>query len=365
MKIHLLFVGNKFIFNTSLRDYVQRKVLKSFDYIDSITFYKESDNTLFLELDTLLGKDSKIVIVTSKQNFSTVGKVICTITEDNQVLKDNMLIPSESYLYKEASYLLEYKNSTINVMHVDEMQQFPMILLNSDNSKEVLNVFSEDEDSVKAILSPMAETYDLYLDIFTIIDGWVQVNINSKKFGETSKFISSASRLLPSKIIKTDDMATYIIEKLTQHGKKITFAESCTGGLLSYYFTSCNGASNILDGSLVTYSNEIKASWLAVDDSTLNEFGAVSESVVNEMSDGALNVSEADYALAISGIAGDTGGSIEKPIGTVYVGIKTKDGYSEVQHLLLNGDRNYVQKQSVFHAVKILILSQKNIFFEI
>ncbi len=365
MKIHLLFVGNKFIYNSSLKEYVQRKVMKSFEYVDNITFYKESDNSLFLELDELLHKESKVIIVTSKQNFPTIGKVICTITEDNQVLKEGMLIPSESYLFKEASYLLEYKKSIINVMHIDEMQNMPMLLLESEASKTVLNVFSEDEESIKTVLSPMAETYDLQLDIFTIIDGWVQVNVNSKKFGEVSKFVSSAHKLLDNKIIQTDDMATHIIEKLTQHNKYITFAESCTGGLLAYYFTSKNGASNILGGSLVTYSNEIKENWLAVEEETLKEYGAVSKGVVEEMCEGALNVSEADFAISISGIAGDTGGTDEKPVGTVYVGIKSSDGYMEVSHLLLNGDRNYVQKQSVLHAVKMLLLSNKDIFFKI
>lgn len=364
MKLHLLFVGNKFIYNDSLKEFAQRSVLKKFDFIDSITFFKESDNTLFLHLDSLLATESKVIIITSKQNFSTIGKVLCTITQDNQVLKDNMLIPSESYTYQEASYLLEHKECTINVIHLDEMQKFPKILLEAQSSTEVLNVFEEDEESVKAILNPMAKTYDIRLDVFTIIDGWIQVNVISNKYGDTSKFIESAKQLLPLKMIKTRDMSTYIIGKLTQYGKKVTFAESCTGGLLSYYFTSRNGASNILDGSLVTYSNEIKASWLAVDESTLEEYGAVSEGVVSEMAEGAVNVSEADYALSVSGIAGDTGGTVEKPVGTVFVGIKTQNISSQI-HLQLNGDRNYVQYQSVLHAVKLLLLSDKDIFFEI
>jgi len=364
MKLHLLFVGNKFIYNNSLKEYAQRTILKNFDFIDSITFFKESDNTLFLHLDALLHTEVKVIIVTSKQNFSTIGKVICTITEDNQVLKDNMLIPSESFVYKEASYLLEYKECAINVMHLDEMQKFPSILLESDKSKEVLNVFGEEEESLKAMLNPMAQTYDVRLDIFSVVEDWVQVNVSSKRYGEISNFISSAKQLLPAKIIQAEDMATYIIEKLTHYDKKITFAESCTGGLLAYYFTSRNGASNILDGSLVTYSNEIKENWLAVEETTLEEFGAVSEGVVMEMCEGAINVSEADYALSISGIAGDTGGTIEKPVGTVFVGIKTQKLSSQIQ-LALEGDRNYVQKQSVLYAVKLLLMSDKDIFFEI
>ena len=133
MKVHLLFVGNKFIYNNSLKEYVQRSISKSFDFIDNITFFKESDNTLFLHLDALLNSEVKLIIVTSKQNFSTVGKVICTITEDNQVLKDNMLIPSDAHLFLEASYLVEYKECSINVMHVDEMQKFPKLLIESED----------------------------------------------------------------------------------------------------------------------------------------------------------------------------------------------------------------------------------------
>jgi nicotinamide-nucleotide amidase len=249
-------------------------------------------------------------------------------------------------------------------MHVDEMQKFPKLLIESEDSKEVLHVFDEEEESLRAILSPMAQTYDLHLDTFTLVDGWIQINVSSKKYGEISKFVASASRLLPSKIIQSDDMATYIIQKLSKQNKKVTFAESCTGGLLSYFFTSRNGASDILDGSLVTYSNEIKASWLAVDEETLEKFGAVSAEVVTEMAEGATTVSEADFAISISGIAGDTGGTDEKPVGTVYIGVKT--AHLELQeHLKLNGDRNYVQYQSVLHAVKMLLLSDKDIFFEI
>jgi len=364
MKVHLLFVGNKFIFNTSLREYVQRNISKSFDYIDNITYFKESDNSLFTYLDNLLITDTKVIIITSKQNFSTIGKVICTITEDNQVLKEGMLIPSESYIYEKNSYLLEYQQSAVNVIRIDEMQTIPRLLLESENAKEILHVFNEDEESLKAILTPMAQTYDLKLDLFTLVEGWIQINISSKKFGESSKFISSVKQLLPSKIIQTDDMATYIIEKLTQHNKKVTFAESCTGGLLSYYFTSKNGASNILDGSLVTYSNEIKENWLAVDEESLKEFGAVSATVVKEMAEGATNVSEADFSLSISGIAGDGGGTKDKPVGTVFIGLKTATTSCEIQ-LNLAGDRNYVQKQSVLYAVKTLVLSDKVIFFEI
>ena len=245
---------------------------------------------------------------------------------------------------------------------MDEMQEMPELLLNSQDSNAIIHIFEETKDNAYALLNPIAQTYDVHIDIVEIISGWMRVDIGSKKYGNISKFINSAKNLLPSKLITASNISAYIIETLSNNQKKITFAESCSGGLLSYYFTSQNGASKILDGSLVTYSNSLKENWLAVEHGMLEENGAVSYEVVREMSDGALNVSSADYAISISGIAGDTGGSDEKPVGTVYVGVRSKTEHKE-EHLKLQGDRNYVQHQSVLFAIKMLLLMDKDIFF--
>ena len=362
MKLHLLFIGNKFIYNTSLKEYIIRKIEQKTDYINSITYFKESDNSLFLYLEEELNSSNNLVIVTTKQNFSTIGKLICTVTSDNQVLKENMLIPSNSSLFEDGAYLLEYKDSIVNVLHVDEMQELPKILLENQNSTATIHIFEEDKDSAIAILNPIAQTFDVKIDVVSLIDGWLRVDILSQKYGNISKFISSTKHLIPSKLIAATSIIQHIVETLSANQKKITFAESCTGGLLSYYFTKENGASKILEGSLVTYSNELKENWLAVEQKTLEQFGAVSSEVVAQMSEGATNVSNADYAISVSGIAGDSGGTDEKPVGTVYISVRTKDIHKEI-HLSLKGDRNYVQTQSVLFAVKMLILIDREMFF--
>ncbi|MDA7817290.1 CinA family protein [Sulfurimonas sp.] len=364
MKTHLIFIGNKFIYNSSLKEYVTREIEKKIDFIDSITYFKESDNSLFLYLEEELNSSNKLIIVTTKQHFSTIGKLICTATSDNQVLKDNMLIPSKANVFEKASYLLEYKNSVANVLHVDEMEKMPEILLHFEDSKATIHLFDEDKESAQALLTPISQTYDVTVNMVKIIDGWIQVDIRSKKYGNISKFIHSAKQLLPNKLIGAACIITYIIDRLTNHQKKVSFAESCTGGLLTYYFTQKNGASNILDGSLVTYSNTLKENWLGVNEDTLANYGAVSNEVVAQMSEGAMNVSSADYTLSISGIAGDSGGTDEKPVGTVHVGVRTALQHVEL-HLKLNGDRNYVQHQSVLYAIKMLLLIDKEIFFKI
>lgn len=362
MKLHLLLIGNKFIYNSSLREYIIRKIEQKTDFIHSITFFKESDNSLFLYLDKELNSEKRHIIVTTKQHFSTIGKLICTVTGDNQILKEDMLIPSNSSVFEEGSYLLEYKDSITNVLHMDEMQKFPEILLNFEDSKATMHLFEEDRDSAIAMLTPIAQMYDVRIDVVNLIDGWLRVDIRSKKYGNISKFIGSAKQLLPNKLIAASNIMSYIIDKLSSQNKKIAFAESCSGGLLSYYFTKNNGASKILDGALVTYSNSMKENWLGVNSKTLEEHGAVSAQSVSEMSDGAMNVSDADYTISISGIAGEGGGTEYKPVGTIYVGVRSKTEHKE-SRLNLSGDRNYIQHQSVLFAIKMLLLMDKEVFF--
>ena len=144
-----------------------------------------------------------------------------------------------------------------------------------------------------------------------------------------------------------------IIKKLKTKNQTITFAESCTGGRIAAQFTAISGASSVLMGSAVTYANEIKSAWLGVQEQTLINHGAVSQECVEEMLTGILKMASADHAIAVSGIAGPTGGTAEKPVGTVYIGIK-HSGRSIIQHHLFEGDREAIQKEATETAIALL-----------
>lgn len=122
-------------------------------------------------------------------------------------------------------------------------------------------------------------------------------------------------------IIGYDDitLAECVIDLLKKSSAKLTTAESCTGGLIASLITEVAGASQVFEAGVVSYSNAIKESVLNVSVADLLEHGAVSEPVVRQMAYGALAVSNADYAIAVSGIAGPDGGSDDKPVGTVWV----------------------------------------------
>ena len=144
-----------------------------------------------------------------------------------------------------------------------------------------------------------------------------------------------------------------IIQKLTEQNQTISFAESCTGGRIAVAFTTISGASNVLNGSCVTYSNDIKHLWLGVDEEVLEKFGAVSQPCVAQMLEGIQRLAGSDYAIAVSGIAGPTGGTDLKPVGTVYIGLQTPFS-QEIFHCNFSGPREAIQEQSTVFAIEKL-----------
>ena len=139
---------------------------------------------------------------------------------------------------------------------------------------------------------------------------------------------------------------------LRKHNKSITCAESCTGGLVASMITKISGSSDIFDGSIVSYSNEIKNKELNVKNSTLENYGAVSIETVNEMLDGVIKKFQANYAIAISGIAGPNGGTQTKPVGTVVIGICDDKAHKLTNVYHFEGSREDVQKQACNVSLK-------------
>jgi nicotinamide-nucleotide amidase len=115
--------------------------------------------------------------------------------------------------------------------------------------------------------------------------------------------------------------ARAIVQRLTKAKKTLALAESCTGGFIANQITNVPGASKIFLGGIVSYSNAAKQKFLGVRASALARHGAVSEAVARQMAEGARKKFEADYAIAVTGIAGPSGGSKAKPVGTVFIAL--------------------------------------------
>lgn len=136
-------------------------------------------------------------------------------------------------------------------------------------------------------------------------------------------------------------------EQLLQRNWRIATAESCTGGGVAAAITAISGSSAWFEYGIVSYANAAKEKLLGVSSETLAREGAVSEAVVIEMVRGVLALSGADIAVAISGVAGPGGGSVEKPVGTVWFAWATATGEIKTELKWFDGDRAEVQKQAV------------------
>jgi len=151
-----------------------------------------------------------------------------------------------------------------------------------------------------------------------------------------------------------DQLSQQLGELLLEHKQIVVTAESCTGGGVANAITEIAGSSAWFDRAFVTYSNEAKQEMIGVQAETLEKFGAVSEPVVIEMVQGALKNSNATIGVSISGIAGPTGGSVEKPVGTVCFAWANKSDWLKVETQHFSGDRSAVRTQAVIHALETI-----------
>jgi len=140
---------------------------------------------------------------------------------------------------------------------------------------------------------------------------------------------------------------------LKTNNQTLTTAESCTGGLISSMITEISGSSQIFNGAVITYCNDIKEQELNVQKETMIKYGVVSNEVIEEMLNGVIKKFNSDYAIAVSGVAGPTGGTKEKPVGTVSIGVLNKLGAKKIHTYHFKGSRKEVQIQAAKTALKL------------
>ena len=149
-------------------------------------------------------------------------------------------------------------------------------------------------------------------------------------------------------------LATKLLNLLIKKRISISFAESCTGGLLSSTITSIPNASKVFQIGLTTYSNHSKNKLLKISKNLLNKYGAVSKPVCLAMAKNINKIAKTDLSISITGIAGPSGGTPLKPVGLIYIGIKFRKKLVCKKLLIKNKNRNYVQKETVKKTLRLL-----------
>ncbi|PLV56820.1 competence/damage-inducible protein A [Thermotoga sp. SG1] len=177
-------------------------------------------------------------------------------------------------------------------------------------------------------------------------------SVEHKKFldGLVEKIIEKTGEYLYG--MNDEKMEEVVVRLLKENKKTLAVAESCTGGMLSSLIVNVPGASNVFIGGVVAYSNDLKKSILGVKEGTLRKYGAVSEQCVREMTEGLKKLTGADICVAISGIAGPSGGTPTKPVGTVFIDLFEQDHVTIRYNF--SGDRNTIRTRSAMMALENL-----------
>lgn len=281
-------------------------------------------------------------------------------SENKKVRKTIFLLPGppkemcpmfeENVLPFMRSYQIKMKRTL--VLHICGMAES----LVDEKIKPTIDYLSANDDVEFAILA-----HQFLIDVKVSVSGENELTIDDTIKNINQEFVN----VLGDNIYGYDeDTLEGVIQKMLIETKKtVSLAESCTGGLLSAKLTNTPGSSAVFKQSVVTYSNEAKIQMLGVKAETLEQFGAVSEETASEMLTGILNLSKADYAVSITGIAGPDGATKDKPVGLVYIGVSYK-GNNEVNKFKFLGTRSDIRARAVnvaLDSLRRMILKTKNV----
>jgi len=255
-------------------------------------------------------------------------------------------------------FLLPGPPNELNPMMVDSVIPIIKPLVSSIIRSKTYKLVNIGESSAVTVLDDIMEACEDF--IVAPYAKLREVHIKVTAIGEDANFLSQRIAKVDSIIYERlgeyvysdngDELIDVIISKLAADKMTVCTAESCTGGLIASSFVEKSGASSVYNEGFITYSNESKVRNLHVDKDLLDNYGAVSAEVAKAMAKGALELTGVDYSISVTGIAGPTGGSDEKPVGLVYIGIGTPSNMYVYEHRFL-GNRDKVRDQAAKHAL--------------
>ena len=280
------------------------------------------------------------------------------VDENKKVRKTIFLLPGppkemcpmfeENVIPFMKSYQAKIKKTL--VLHICGMAES----LVDEKIKPTIDYLANNDDIEFAILA-----HKYLIDVKVSVSGENELTIDDTIKNINQEFIN----VLGDNIYgyNSDTLEGVVQKMLIEKKQTVSVAESCTGGMLAAKLTDTAGSSNCFKMSVVTYSNESKMQLLDVKNETLEKFGAVSVETAKEMLDGIINLSGADFAVSITGIAGPGGGTKDKPVGLVYIGTSFK-GKNEVNKFLFLGTRQDIRERAVnvaLDCLRRLILKQQ------
>ncbi|MBX7491073.1 CinA family protein [Helicobacter turcicus] len=345
----LICIGENYRDFAPLNQYAQNTARVMFGTLDSLFFVCKFDN-----IRNTLKTYRQCLVVAPKAIFGEILKAFGNKSVNVESININAMCVKNAELQM---YLLDLQSATQE--ELTQVFSAHGVVESFGDAKSLLYLYplGIDATSLQMLLGGITEEFGVNVNV---LNAESHLDILSAQGGDLQSFKEAVKVAFGEKVFLTFDLARSVIELLEGRNLKITSAESCTGGLIATTLTRKSGASVVFDGAVISYANAIKETWLGVSAENLASFGAVSEAVVRDMLDGALKLSKAHFALATSGVAGPSGGSVSKPVGTVYIGAKSIEGVEIIERLQFRGNRNFIQEQATLYAYLLFL----KIFFK-
>lgn len=358
---HLLFIiGDELIMNQNYKDYIRRTYEEKFEEVGELRIQSKTDKELPFLLEKLVKQYEFITLFADEQCYSTVAKILATLDEDNLVLKDETLVPDKA-IFAKNSFVSDFKHCKVNVLKASSQEKLPSLLGEFSPDFRYFCLFGIDDESALILLEPLRKSYEVSIKTSKLLEDLTLVKVSSLQYGKIESFLESVKKLFGSKVFLGKNPIHLMINKLLERKMKISFAESCTGGSCAAELTKISGVSEIFEGSIVSYSSRLKHEWLGISKSILEGNGVYGERCIYFMLKGIFKTAKPDFALAISGVAGEQDDEGVEA-GSVRIGAMFRDG-AYVQELLhIRGDREFIQKQAVLGAFYLMFKLKPEIF---
>ena len=361
MRHLLLIIGNEIKMNQNYTDYIFRIYESKFKEVSEVIMLEKNSKDFPFLLEKWIKEYEFISIFVSSDYYSTSAKVLATLNGDSLVLKDQILVPIRSLDYNENGFLITFSRCRVNLVKLCLSSKFPSLLGEVKSEFEYFCLLDIDEQSAKILLDTLAKSYEISIQSSSLLENLILIKAKSLQYGKLDEFLKACKKLFSAKFIPGKNPLTFIVSALKKQGLKISFAESCTGGLCASELTKIEGVSEIFEGSIVSYSNRLKHEWLGISSSVLDSNGEYSQRCVYFMLKGIFKTAKPDFALALSGVLGNSDVDSIKS-GTVFIAAMYKDGTFLQEILYLNGDREFMQKQAMLSAFSLLLKLKPELF---
>ena len=295
------------------------------------------------------------------RKFEDADRVQAAYPKGGRLLPNSVGLAFGFYVQKESSHIFSlpgvpaemkgmFQDSVLSILE-------EMGLVRSENKHEALNFTHISEYTLDRIVNSIVSKYNGITYGTRASNGLIRIHFESHK-GLLEECVSEVEREIPDNFVyRGDQNLEEVVGSILQvQSQTLSVAESCTGGFLAKVLTDIPGSSRYFLGGVVAYSNEIKHKLLDVQKKTLEEYGAVSEKTAVEMATGVMDRFSSTVALSVTGIAGPEGGTVSKPVGTVFICAAGKDGFLQVERGQYMGDRDTIRKRSVNKALSMVLL---------